>query len=71
MRGTLAMTDGLVPSEERPTADHLATARRLRELHRLDPEAARPVCWWCLKAWPCPDELWAARTEERARRAAG
>jgi hypothetical protein len=50
-----------IPATHEPTAEQRATARRLRELHRRRPEPLEAICWWCLKPWPCPDELWASR----------
>jgi hypothetical protein len=61
------MTDNLINGDDQPTAEQLATARRLRELHRRQPEPLEPICWWCLHEWPCPDEQWASRTLQRAR----
>jgi len=39
------MTDELAP-----TAERVATARRLRQLHQ--PLLTEPLCRWCLTRWP-------------------
>lgn len=44
-----------------PTAERVATAWRLRELHRRRPDPFESICEWCLKPWPCADERWATR----------
>lgn len=43
-----------------PTPERVATAGRLRELHRQRADGGGAICGWCLKPWPCPDERWAA-----------
>jgi hypothetical protein len=44
-----------------PPAERIATARRLRELHGQRENPYEPICRWCLKSWPCPDERWSKR----------
>lgn len=48
-------------AEPGPRPDQVATARRLRDLHRRCPDPFDLSCVWCLKPWPCPDERWSAR----------
>ena len=49
--------------QKRPTDSDLAraTARRLAELHTAGAHELSGRCWWCLKAWPCPDKVWIER----------
>jgi hypothetical protein len=47
------MTDELAP-----TAERVATARRLRQLHQ--PLLTEPLCRWCLTRWPCRAERWSS-----------
>jgi len=57
------MTTKAIVAESRPSDPDVtrATARRLAELHTLDCTDGDSHCWWCLKAWPCPDSVWSER----------
>jgi hypothetical protein len=65
-----AMPDVSLPRDDSPSPEQVATAFRLRELHRRRPEPLEPICWWCLKNWPCPDEQWASRILHRGQETA-
>lgn len=58
------MTEMLIEPRHSEPDVRRATARRLAQLHTLDSGDANSHCWWCLKAWPCPDSVWSARVLE-------
>lgn len=52
-----------------PTAEKVATAGRLLDLHRAINIPMNNFCSWCLKAWPCPDVAWSEIVLARSGRA--
>ncbi len=54
------MSDDDAVNSTTPTAERVATAWRLRELHQRRADPFESICGWCLKAWPCADERWSA-----------
>jgi hypothetical protein len=49
-----------------PTAEKIATARRLMNCHREIELTRNNLCSWRLKPWPCADVRWANIVKHRA-----